>query len=153
VGPRHIDHSKLSCSPVATPVHSTPRFHPGKSPVLALSLHSSGLSVQYSIPCSVYPPRRHHNPHSPISSASLPVPYLAEEGSLPLSNPSLYSSELPPLHFAPHGGRGRRPRQWGWGLSSAPRHSGPVWFSFFLTSFFENLAVGRIWLCRESKYH
>jgi hypothetical protein len=23
----------------------------------------------------------------------------------------------------------------------------------FLTSFSENLAVGRIWLCRESKYH
>jgi hypothetical protein len=30
---------------------------------------------------------------------------------------------------------------------------GPVWFSFFLTSFSENLAVGRIWLWRESKYH
>jgi hypothetical protein len=30
---------------------------------------------------------------------------------------------------------------------------GPVWFSFFLTSFSENLAVGRIWLCRESVYH
>jgi hypothetical protein len=29
----------------------------------------------------------------------------------------------------------------------------PVWFSFFLTSFSENLAVGRIWLCRESEYH
>jgi hypothetical protein len=24
--------------------------------------------------------------------------------------------------------------------------NGPVWFSFFLTSFSENLAVGRIWL-------
>jgi hypothetical protein len=23
----------------------------------------------------------------------------------------------------------------------------------FLTSFFENIAVGRIWLCRESEYH
>jgi hypothetical protein len=32
-------------------------------------------------------------------------------------------------------------------------HIGPVWFSFFLTSFSENLAVGRIWLCRESEYH
>jgi hypothetical protein len=31
--------------------------------------------------------------------------------------------------------------------------SGAVWFSFFLTSFSENLAVGRIWLWRESKYH
>jgi hypothetical protein len=30
---------------------------------------------------------------------------------------------------------------------------GPVWFSFFLTSFSENLAVERIWLCRESEYH
>jgi hypothetical protein len=29
----------------------------------------------------------------------------------------------------------------------------PVWFSFFLTSFFENLAVGKIWLCRESAYY
>jgi hypothetical protein len=29
----------------------------------------------------------------------------------------------------------------------------PVWFSFFLTSFSENLAVGRIWLCREPEYH
>jgi hypothetical protein len=32
------------------------------------------------------------------------------------------------------------------------RH-GAVWFSFFLTSFSENLAVGRIWLWRESEYH
>jgi hypothetical protein len=30
---------------------------------------------------------------------------------------------------------------------------GPVWFSFFLTSFSENLAVGRIWLWGESEYH
>jgi hypothetical protein len=30
---------------------------------------------------------------------------------------------------------------------------GPVWFNFFLTSFFDNLAVRRIWLCRESEYH
>jgi hypothetical protein len=30
---------------------------------------------------------------------------------------------------------------------------GRVWFSFFLTSFSENLAVGRIWLCGESEYH
>jgi hypothetical protein len=30
---------------------------------------------------------------------------------------------------------------------------GPVWFSFFLTSFSENLAVGRIWLWEESEYH
>jgi hypothetical protein len=30
---------------------------------------------------------------------------------------------------------------------------GHVWFNFFLTSFSENLAVERIWLCRESKYH
>jgi hypothetical protein len=29
----------------------------------------------------------------------------------------------------------------------------PVWFSFFLTSFSENLAVGRIWLWGESEYH
>jgi hypothetical protein len=29
----------------------------------------------------------------------------------------------------------------------------PVWFSFFLTSFSENLAMERIWLCRESEYH
>ena len=33
------------------------------------------------------------------------------------------------------------------------RHFGPVWFSFFLTSFSENLAVGRIWLWGESEYH
>jgi hypothetical protein len=32
-------------------------------------------------------------------------------------------------------------------------YDGPVWFSFFLTSFSENLVVGRIWLCRESEYH
>jgi hypothetical protein len=30
---------------------------------------------------------------------------------------------------------------------------GPVWFGFFLTSFSENLAVGRIWLWEKSKYH
>jgi hypothetical protein len=30
---------------------------------------------------------------------------------------------------------------------------GHVWFSFFLTSFSENLAVGRIWLWGESEYH
>jgi hypothetical protein len=29
----------------------------------------------------------------------------------------------------------------------------PVWFSFFLTIFSENLAVGRIWLWKESEYH
>jgi hypothetical protein len=28
-----------------------------------------------------------------------------------------------------------------------------VWFSFFLTSFSENLAVGRIWLYGESEYY
>jgi hypothetical protein len=28
-----------------------------------------------------------------------------------------------------------------------------VWISFFLTSFSENLAVGRICLCRESEYY
>jgi hypothetical protein len=40
-------------------------------------------------------------------------------------------------------------------LSSSVRalDNGPVWFSFFLTSFSENLAVGRIWLWRESDYH
>jgi hypothetical protein len=38
---------------------------------------------------------------------------------------------------------------WALGL----RDYGPVWFSFFLTSFSENLAVGRIWLCRESEYN
>jgi hypothetical protein len=31
--------------------------------------------------------------------------------------------------------------------------NGPVWFSFFLTSFSENLAVGRIWLWGEFEYH
>jgi hypothetical protein len=30
---------------------------------------------------------------------------------------------------------------------------GSVWFSFFLTSFSENLAMRRIWLWGESKYH
>jgi hypothetical protein len=30
---------------------------------------------------------------------------------------------------------------------------GPVWFSFFLTSFSENLAVVRIWLWGESEYY
>jgi hypothetical protein len=35
----------------------------------------------------------------------------------------------------------------------APRHLGAVWFSFFLTSFSENLAVERIWLWEESEYH
>jgi|SwirhisoilCB3_FD_contig_81_629151_length_1220_multi_4_in_0_out_0_3 hypothetical protein len=29
----------------------------------------------------------------------------------------------------------------------------PVWFSFFLTSFSENLAVVRIWLWGESEYN
>jgi hypothetical protein len=29
---------------------------------------------------------------------------------------------------------------------------GPIWFSFFLTSFYKNLVVERIWLRRESKY-
>jgi hypothetical protein len=29
----------------------------------------------------------------------------------------------------------------------------PVWFSFFLTSFSENPAVGRIWLWGESEYN
>jgi hypothetical protein len=33
------------------------------------------------------------------------------------------------------------------------RFLGPIWFSFFLTSFSENLAVGRIWLWGESEYH
>jgi hypothetical protein len=33
------------------------------------------------------------------------------------------------------------------------RNYGSVWLSFFLTNFFENLAVGRIWLCRESEYY
>jgi hypothetical protein len=33
------------------------------------------------------------------------------------------------------------------------RDDGPVWFSFFLTNFSENLAVRRIWLCEESEYH
>jgi hypothetical protein len=38
--------------------------------------------------------------------------------------------------------------------SHVERHvEGPVWFSFFLTSFSENLAVGRIWLWGESEYH
>jgi hypothetical protein len=32
-------------------------------------------------------------------------------------------------------------------------HNVLVWFSFFLTSFFENLAVRRIWLRGESEYH
>jgi hypothetical protein len=36
---------------------------------------------------------------------------------------------------------------------TAPFYLGPVWFSFFLTSFSENLAMRRIWLYRESKYH
>jgi hypothetical protein len=31
------------------------------------------------------------------------------------------------------------------------RDMGPVWFSFFLTNFSENLAVERIWLYRESE--
>jgi hypothetical protein len=30
---------------------------------------------------------------------------------------------------------------------------GPVCFSFFLTSFSENLAAERIWLYRESEYY
>jgi hypothetical protein len=33
------------------------------------------------------------------------------------------------------------------------KHIGSVWFSFFLTSFSENLAVGRIWLWGESEYY
>jgi hypothetical protein len=33
------------------------------------------------------------------------------------------------------------------------RGTGPVWFSFFLTSFSKNLAVVRIWLWGESGYH
>jgi hypothetical protein len=38
------------------------------------------------------------------------------------------------------------------GAAGAP-DLGHVWFSFFLTSFSENLAVERIWLWRESEYH
>jgi hypothetical protein len=38
-------------------------------------------------------------------------------------------------------------------MDKNPRDMEPIWFSFFLTSFSENLAVGRIWLCRESEYH
>jgi hypothetical protein len=38
-------------------------------------------------------------------------------------------------------------------LNTETRDIGPVWFSFFLTSFSVNLAVRRIWLCRESEYH
>jgi hypothetical protein len=37
--------------------------------------------------------------------------------------------------------------------TSEVANKGPVWFSFFLTSFSENLAVGRIWLWGESEYH
>jgi hypothetical protein len=40
-----------------------------------------------------------------------------------------------------------------YGQDGLAEYLGPVWFSFFLTSFSENLAVGRIWLCRESEYH
>jgi hypothetical protein len=36
---------------------------------------------------------------------------------------------------------------------SPSRLFGAVWFSFFLTSFSENIVVGRIWLCRESEYY
>jgi hypothetical protein len=32
-------------------------------------------------------------------------------------------------------------------------YNGHVWFSFFLTSFSENLAMGRIWLWEKSEYH
>jgi hypothetical protein len=38
-----------------------------------------------------------------------------------------------------------------WGCRTG--HFGSIWFSFFLTSFFENLAVERIWLWEESKYY
>jgi hypothetical protein len=38
-------------------------------------------------------------------------------------------------------------------LTDATRYCGPVWFSFFLTSFSENLAAGRIWLWGESEYY
>jgi hypothetical protein len=38
-------------------------------------------------------------------------------------------------------------------LIQEERVIGPVWFSFFLTSFYENLVVERIWLCIESEYH
>jgi hypothetical protein len=44
----------------------------------------------------------------------------------------------------------------GWGCESPfvadVLDIGPVWFSFFLRSFSENLAVGRIWMWRESEY-
>jgi hypothetical protein len=36
--------------------------------------------------------------------------------------------------------------------SRCQRRFGHVWFSFFI-SFFENLAVEKIWLCREFEYH
>jgi hypothetical protein len=42
------------------------------------------------------------------------------------------------------------------GLGCATAHKEPygsVCFNFFLTRFSKNLAVGRIWLCRESEYH
>jgi hypothetical protein len=46
---------------------------------------------------------------------------------------------LPSVYTRPHGHR--------------KNNIGPVWFSFFLTSFSENLAVRRIWLLGESEYH
>jgi hypothetical protein len=36
---------------------------------------------------------------------------------------------------------------------AARAYIGPVWFSFFLTSFSENLVVERIWLWGEFEYH
>jgi hypothetical protein len=39
-------------------------------------------------------------------------------------------------------------------VSSLPlQYSGHVWFNFFLTSFSENPAVGRIWLWGKSEYY
>jgi hypothetical protein len=44
-------------------------------------------------------------------------------------------------------------RKWERRGEARPHDIGPVWFSFFLTSFSENLAVERIWLWGESEYH
>jgi hypothetical protein len=57
---------------------------------------------------------------------------------------------IPLPHLREKGGSKRNNRT---NEKAASTQHRPVWFSFFLTSFSENLAVRRIWLWGESEYH
>jgi hypothetical protein len=88
---------------------------------------------------------------SPMQSGD---PYIKNSVADALADAESEGNQLFPRHF--HVGVAAclpaADRHYG-DASSTSQTAHAVWFSFFLTSFFENLAVGRIWLCRESKYH